>query len=313
MTLSKENDGDIVKIFVDTADLEEIKEAESWGILDGVTTNPSLIKKAVEKSGGDIGLEDMIVEILKTVDGPVSLEVGGVARDEMVEEARRLFDKFNGVNGNVVIKIPINTRMQKGDSDFEGVKAIKTLSESGIPVNCTLVMSSNQALMAAKAGAAYVSPFLGRIDDYVRGRMGLKRGEDYPKGTYYPDQLASRARDYRLNELFGDVDLEDAVYKDQKVMKVYDWANDDGIYSGLDLTWSIAKIYDNYDFDTEIIAASLRTARQVRECAEIGVDIATIPFSVIEDMMVHFKTEEGMKGFVKDVIPEYQEILKGDR
>lgn len=313
MTLSKENDGDIVKIFVDTADLEEIKEAESWGILDGVTTNPSLIKKAVEKSGGDIGLEDMIVEILKTVDGPVSLEVGGVARDEMVEEARRLFDKFNGVNGNVVIKIPINTRMQKGDSDFEGVKAIKTLSESGIPVNCTLVMSSNQALMAAKAGAAYVSPFLGRIDDYVRGMMGLKRGEDYPKGTYYPDQLASRARDYRLNELFGDVDLEDAVYKDQKVMKVYDWANDDGIYSGLDLTWSIAKIYDNYDFDTEIIAASLRTARQVRECTEIGVDIATIPFSVIEDMMVHFKTEEGMKGFVKDVIPEYQEILKGDR
>lgn len=154
-------------IFVDTADIKEIKEAESWGILDGVTTNPSLIKKAVESNDGDISLEDHIKEILKTVDGPVSLEVAGSNHDEMVKEATVLYEKFNPINKNVVIKIPVNTSMEENEDNFEGIKAIKSLSERGIPVNCTLVMSPNQALMAAKAGAAYVSPFLGRIDDYI--------------------------------------------------------------------------------------------------------------------------------------------------
>lgn len=297
-------------IFVDTADLEEIKEAESWGILDGVTTNPSLIKKAVEKNDGDISLEGHIKEILRTVDGPVSLEVGASDYEGMVSEAKTLYNKFNSVNGNVVVKIPVNTAMKNDEDNFEGIKAIKTLSEEGIPINCTLVMSPNQALMAAKAGADYVSPFLGRIDDYIRKNIGLERDDDYPKGTYYPQELVEKIRDIKLKDKIDELKKDEIVYRNQETMKVYDWGNDEGVLSGVDLVWSICQILANYTFKTKVIAASIRTSRQVRQCAEIGVDIATIPFDVIEDMMVHYKTSQGMKSFTKDVIPEYKEILK---
>ncbi|MFW5945644.1 MAG: transaldolase family protein [Candidatus Natronoplasma sp.] len=297
-------------IFVDTADLDEIKEAESWGILDGVTTNPSLIKSAVESSENDISLEKHIEEILKTVDGPVSLEATKLDSQGMVEEAEILYDKFNPVNDNVVVKIPINTAMDKDDDDFEGIKAIKVLSEKGIPVNCTLVMKPNQALMAAKAGADYVSPFLGRIDDYVRTQIGLKRGEDYPKGTYYPEELTERIREISLRKSISELERSKIIYQDEQTMDLYDWGNDRGIRSGVDLVWSIKEIFKNYSFDTQILAASIRTARQARSCAEIGVDVATLPFNVIENMMVHRKTSEGMKSFDDDVIPEYKEILE---
>ncbi len=300
-----------MEIFVDTAKIEEIKEAESWGILDGVTTNPSLIKKAMGSQEGDESLEEYIEEILRTVDGPVSLEVGGSTYDVMVSEAETLYERFNDVNDNVVIKIPVNTAMEEGDSNFEGIKAIKALSDDGIPVNCTLIMSPNQALMAAKAGAAYVSPFLGRIDDYIRDKIGLKRGEDYPKGTYYPSELVDWVRELNLNSRIHELDYDEVVYKDKEAMKLFDWGEDKGITSGVDMVWSIKQMFDNYDFDTKILAASLRTPRQVRQCAEIGVEVATIPFSVIEKMMVHYKTNQGMKSFTEDVIPEYQEILKG--
>jgi len=297
-------------IFVDTADIDEIKEAESWGILDGVTTNPSLIKSAVESSESDISLEKHIEEILKTVDGPVSLEATKLDSQGMVEEAEVLYNKFNPVNENVVVKIPINTAMGEADDDFEGVKAIKVLSEKGIPVNCTLVMKPNQALMAAKAGADYVSPFLGRIDDHIRKQIGLKRGEDYPKGTYYPEELTERIRETSLRRRISELDRSKIIYQDEQTMDLYDWGNDQGIRSGMDLVWSIKEIFKNYSFDTKILAASIRTARQARSCAEIGVDVATLPFNVIENMMVHKKTSEGMKSFDDDVIPEYKDILE---
>ncbi len=296
-------------IFVDTADLDEIKEAESWGILDGVTTNPSLIKKAVDSKESEISLEKHIEEILKTVDGPVSLETTKTDSEGMIQQAKTLYEKFNQVNDNVVIKIPINTSMSDGDDDFEGVRAIKNLSDLGIPVNCTLVMKPNQALMAAKAGAEYVSPFLGRIDDYIRGQIGLKRGEDYPKGTYYPEEMVERIRDLKMGRRITELEKDKIIYKDKEAEELFDWGNDNGVRSGIDLVWSINEIFSSYSFDTKIIAASLRTSRQVRHCAEIGVEIATIPFNVIEDMMIHHKTTEGMKAFDQDVIPEYKEIL----
>jgi len=298
-------------IFVDTAELDEIKEAESWGILDGVTTNPSLIKNAVESADGKISLEEHIEDILKTVDGPVSLEATKTDSEGMVKEAEVLYEKFNPVNENVVVKIPINTAMDKDDDNFEGVKAIKVLSEKGIPVNCTLVMKPNQALMAAKAGADYVSPFLGRIDDYIRKQIGLERGDDYPKGTHYPEELTERIRENALRRRISELDRSDIVYNDRKAMELYDWGNDQGVRSGIDLIWSIKEIFENYSFDTKLLAASIRTARQAKNCAEIGVDVATLPFNVIEDMMVHHKTKEGMKSFDEDVIPEYKNILQG--
>jgi transaldolase len=266
-----------MKIFIDTANISEIKEAISWGIVDGVTTNPSLIRKAVESEAKGMKLEDYIAEILRTAgpDRPVSLEVMGLKANDMTREAEILYDKFNDIANNVVIKIPINTYA----GYYEGLKTIKRLSEEGIPVNCTLIMTPEQALLAAKAGARYVSPFAGRIDDYIRTtKLGLKAGVDFQKGDYYP---------------WDGMEVDD-----------------NGIKSGSDLVEKVVMILDNYDYETEVIASSIRNARQVREAAMIGAHIATIPFKVLEQMLLHPKTEEGVKRFSEDAEKaNYREIF----
>ena len=155
-----------MKIFIDTADLQEIREACTWGIVDGLTTNPSLIRRALEGQD-NVDIEAHIEEICRLVPGPVSLEVASLVAEAMVAEAVGLHDRFNGISGNVVIKIPANTRTAHEEPDFEGLKAICEISRRGVPVNATLVMTPEQALLCAKAGAAYVSPFMGRVDDYV--------------------------------------------------------------------------------------------------------------------------------------------------
>ncbi len=288
-----------MKIFIDTADLDEIKEAASWGILDGVTTNPSLIKKAVEKlkaRGKQISMEDYIKEICKAVNGPVSLEVKGRSYDEMVREARILYEKFNGVNNNVVIKIPINTAFSPEEPQFEGIKAIKELESLGIPTNATLVMTPEQALLAAKAGASYVSPFLGRVDDFIRKNIGIKHG----KMDYW---------DYEAIELIEQEERKKNIEKGYEGVAAINYG-DNGIYSGVELVYDVIEIYEAYGYETKIIAASIRNARQVREVAMLGVDIATIPFTVIKEMISHYKTMEGMKKFSEDVVEEYEEIFK---
>ncbi len=265
-----------MKIFVDTAKLSEIREAISWGIVDGVTTNPSLVKKAIEEEKKDAELEDYIAEILKIAgkNRPVSLEVMGLTAEEMVREAELLYEKFNDIANNVVIKVPINT--YKGS--YEGLKTIKTLSEEGIPVNCTLIMTPEQALLAAKAGARYVSPFAGRIDDYLREeKLNMKKGVDFKKHDYYP--------------------------WDGKGV------DDNGIKSGSDLVEKTVIILENYGYDTEVIASSIRNPRQVREMALIGAHIATIPFSVLEKMLLHPKTKEGIEKFSEDAAESGYERL----
>jgi len=287
-----------MKIFVDTADLDEIREAYSWGIVDGVTTNPSLIKKAVDKRPG-LSMKDYIKDICCSVDGPVSLEVKGIKTEQIIQEAELLYETFNPVNSNVVIKVPINTAMDDGDPNFEGVKAIKILENRGIPVNVTLVMSAEQALIAAKAGASYVSPFLGRIDDYIRNRLNMV----FEKSDYF-DPLCthhSAALDSELSDEESTVDLYDRVLQTD--------ISDNGIFSGVDLVDSILTIFQKYEYNTEIIAASIRNCRQAREVAEIGVDIATLPFGVIKDMLTHYKTHEGMQKFTDDVVPEYRALF----
>jgi len=155
-----------MKIFIDTADLQEIREACTWGIVDGLTTNPSLIRRAVEGQS-NVDIEAHIEEICRLVPGPVSLEVASLGTEAMVAEAVGLHNRFNGIAGNIVIKIPANTSTGDEEPDFEGLKAICDLARRGIPVNATLVMTPEQALLCAKAGAAYVSPFMGRVDDYA--------------------------------------------------------------------------------------------------------------------------------------------------
>lgn len=291
-----------MKIFIDTADIDEIKEAESWGVLDGVTTNPSLIKKAVEKlksKGIEIEMYKYIEEICRAVDGPVSLEVKGITSDEMVREAEILYKKFNNINNNVVIKIPVNTAMEDDDEVFEGIKAIKKLSEKKIPTNATLIMNPTQALLAARAGANYVSPFLGRIDDYIRDKIGVKYGKwDYFDGRLLRE-IEKNKRNYSKNEI-------GMLY--EKLLS--DRYSDNGIYDGIELLESIIKIYHAYNFKTKIIAASIRNSFQVRKCAELGVDIATIPFKVLKEMISHYKTKEGMRKFVQDVVDEYKSIFE---
>lgn len=274
-----------MQIYIDTADIDEIKEAYSWGIVDGVTTNPSLIKKAAEKYKDKIkDLGDYIKKILETVgeDCPVSLEVISTQEDAILREAHLLFETFNPVAENVVIKVPINPRLPKSEEDpYAGLKVLKKLDEENIPTNCTLVMTPEQALLAAKAGADFVSPFAGRIDDDLRKKAGVT----FDKGDYFPAE--------------GFIPQGESVCMD-----------DNGIVSGVHLVHSIVEIFTIYDVDSEIIAASVRCAQQVRELAEVGADIATVPFTVIQSMISHHKTEEGMAAFCNDVVPEYRAIFE---
>ncbi|HLC87109.1 MAG TPA: transaldolase family protein [Candidatus Nanoarchaeia archaeon] len=267
-----------MKLFIDSADIEEIKKINSYGILDGVTTNPSLIKKAVEKykKGKKLNMELYIKEILEICKGkPVSLEVLGTDYNDMVKEARILFKKFNNVANNVYIKIPVNPCLELNcDKNSDGIKAIKTLSKEKIPVNCTLIFTPEQALLAAKAGAKIVSPFAGRIDDYIREINRIK----FKKENYFPAE---------------------GFKKGKKIL------DDNGIVSGVHLIKECVEIFKKQNIKAEILAASLRNTRQFREVAKAGADIATIPFSVIEKLLEHYKTAEGMKDFTRDIVPEY--------
>lgn len=264
-----------MQIFIDSAKLNEIKEAYEAGILDGVTTNPSLIKKAVEeikKNGKVLDMENYIKEILKTAkNARVSLEVTEYTYDKMVEQGRKLFKMFNPVAKNVYIKIPANPSFE-GDRgrDFEGLRAIKTLAGEGIPINCTLVFTPEQALLAAKAGAKIVSPFAGRVDDYLRAKNNIPFG----KSDYYPEGGK-------------------------------DGIEDNGIVSGIDLVRQIVEIFKKHCIKAEVLAASIRNARQAREAALAGANIATLPFEVIKELTLHYKTREGMRSFTDDAIPEY--------
>lgn len=208
-----------MKIFLDTANIDEIKEAVAYGVIDGATTNPSLISKEKRE------FLPLIKEILALVPGPVSVEVTATQADEMIKQAK----EYAKLSENVVIKVPIN---------LEGLKVVKTLSDLNIKTNVTLIFSASQALMAAKAGATYVSPFVGRIDD-ISG-------------------------------------------------------------SGMALVEDIVGIYSNYDYDTEVIVASVRHPLHFVQSAMIGADIATIPFSTLGKLLDHPLTDVGMERFLKD-------------
>lgn len=208
-----------MKIFIDTANIEEIRQASQLGIIAGVTTNPSLIAK----EGRDF--VQVVQEITEIVDGPISAEVTGITCEEMVAEALELAK----IHENIVIKVPMIA---------EGLKAISILAQEGIKTNCTLIFSANQALLAASAGASYVSPFVGRLDD-----IG---------------------------------------------------------YDGLQLIEELVVIFDNYCFETEIIAASIRHPMHVTESAKMGAHIATIPWKVIQQMIKHPLTDIGVEKFLSD-------------
>jgi transaldolase len=273
-----------MKLFIDSADIEEIRKIKDYGILDGVTTNPSLIKKAVEKykkKDKNLDIKKYIKDILKLCRGiPVSLEVIGINYNDMINEAKILFKKFNLVAGNVCIKIPINPCLKENCSNTsDGIKAIKYLSKNKIPVNCTLIFTPEQALLAAKAGAKYVSPFAGRIDDYIRELNKIK----FNKDDYFPQK---------------------GYLKNKKILQ------DNGIVSGVDLINQTRIIFSNKNIKSEILAASIRNKKQFRESAKAGADIATVPFSVINSLLTHYKSAEGMRKFIKDVVPEYKKLLR---
>jgi len=298
-----------VKIFIDSADIDEIRQTCSWGIIDGATTNPSLIKAAVDKRGGKITMEEYIKEILDVVPGPVSLEVIALKADEMVEQARLLYSRFNPY-GEVAIKIPINPSMRDDGFDFEGLKAIRQLSEEMIPTNATLIMNPEQALLAAKAGATYASPFAGRVDDYIRTNLGMRIAVDFRKDDYFDYELLKKITEKKLEENMRKHSSIPKLYLDEKIKNLVKLGQDNGVLSGVDLVGKILKIYRNYGYKTQVIAASIRNARQAREVAELGVDIATLPFSVLREMMRHSKTLEGMRNFTADVVPSYEELFK---
>jgi transaldolase len=268
-----------VKIFLDSADTDEISQAYDWGMVDGVTTNPTLIKQAIDKRKTSIDLEIYLRTILKTAKGtPVSIEITETDSEKIIEEGKKSFKMFNHTAKNVCIKVPINTALDEHGKQFEGLKAIKELSKQKIPVNCTLVFTPEQALLAAKAGAKYISPFVGRIDDYLRDQNKIK----YGKNDYFPES-----------------GLKNVETKD-----------DNGIFSGIELVRECVEILKIHKLNSEIIAASMRNARQVREAALAGAHIATVPFSVLKELTKHQKTYEGMKKFTDDLVPEYGKLVK---
>lgn len=212
-----------MKFFIDTANLDEIKEAQDLGVLDGVTTNPSLMAK--EGITGDEHIIAHYKAICDVVDDNVSAEVISTDFDGMISEGKALAK----IDGKIVVKIPMIK---------EGVKAIKYLHSEGIRTNCTLVFSPGQALLAAKAGASFVSPFLGRLDDIA--------------------------------------------------------------HDGMELIEQIVQIYDNYGYETEVLAASIRHTMHLVQCAEIGADVATAPFKVIMGLLKHPLTDSGLEKFLAD-------------
>jgi transaldolase len=281
-----------MRLFLDTANLDEIKEAVSWNIIDGITTNPTLIKKAIlayRNTDAELDMEGYIKKILAQVGrlSPVSLEVAGLTVDEMVGQGMILYEKFNPVAGNVVIKIPVCTMDTKGQGQpFDGISAIQSLADEKIPVNATLVFTPEQALLAAKAGAEYVSPFAGRVDDRIRKQAGVS----FEKSDYFPaDGMCAGANQDNL-------------------------LSDQGIVSGVDLISRIVEIFTRYEIECEVIAASLRNPIQVREVAEAGADIATMPFEILKAMIFHPGTAAGIEAFTDDLMNEYLELFnKNDR
>ncbi|MDL5513846.1 fructose-6-phosphate aldolase [Arenibacter sp. M-2] len=212
-----------MKFFIDTANLAQIKEAQELGVLDGVTTNPSLMAK--EGITGRNNILKHYVDICNIVDGDVSAEVISTDLKGMIKEGEELAE----LHGQIVVKVPMIK---------DGIKAIKYFADKGIRTNCTLVFSCGQALLAAKAGAAYVSPFIGRLDDIST--------------------------------------------------------------DGLNLISEIRHIYDNYEFDTQILAASVRHTMHVIDCAKIGADVMTGPLSAIEGLLKHPLTDSGLAKFLED-------------
>ncbi|MEM8870399.1 MAG: fructose-6-phosphate aldolase [Pseudomonadota bacterium] len=217
-----------MKFFADTAEIDDIKELAETGLLDGVTTNPSLIMK----SGRDI--KEVTAEICALVDGPVSAETVALDAEGMIAEGRELAK----IADNITIKVPLT---------WDGIKACKTLSDEGRMVNVTLCFSPNQAILAAKAGATFISPFVGRLDD---------------------------------------INLD-----------------------GMELIEDIRTIYDNYGFETQILAASIRSVNHIAECGRIGADVITAPPAVIRKMVSHPLTDKGLEAFLADWAKTGQKIL----
>ena len=212
-----------MKFFIDTANLDQIKEAQSLGILDGVTTNPSLMAK--DGISGEKNILNHYVNICNLVSGDVSAEVISVDFDGIIKEGERLAS----LHSQIVVKVPMIE---------EGVKALRFFSDKGIKTNCTLIFSVGQALLAAKAGATYVSPFIGRLDDIST--------------------------------------------------------------DGLSLISEIRDVYDNYAYETEILAASIRHTMHIIDCAKIGADVMTGPLSAIKGLLKHPLTDTGLEKFLSD-------------
>lgn len=209
-----------MKFFIDTANLAEIKEANELGMIDGVTTNPSLVAKE-----GDVDFKEHIAKICSIVKGDVSAEVTALDTAGMLQQGRELAK----IAPNVVVKCPLT---------LDGLKATRVLTDEGTGVNVTLCFSATQAIMAAKAGAKYISPFIGRLDDIGQ--------------------------------------------------------------NGMQLIQDIVQIYGNYDFKTQVLAASIRHPMHIVDCGLIGADVATIPFKVIQQLVKHPLTDKGLEGFLSD-------------
>ena len=286
-----------MQLYLDSAKLDEIKKLSSLGLIHGVTTNPSLIKIAAESMPDKPDLESYIKELQKAFYGPLSVEVISTDRQSMYREAMLIKEKFGMHNNNVVVKIPICTAKEMDDKNWDsGLEIIKSLSLQNIPVNTTLVLSPSQALLAANAGAKYVSPFAGRLDDYL-----VK--------AYFPGTKRSKS-DYFPREGMTASNSKDVGTAIQRVIHgLPNYVNDDGTVSGVHLVGRIVTVLKNSNLDCKVLAASLRNPRQVVEMAEVGADIATVDYNTIVAMAMHQVSCDGIRRFAQDTIEEYRKLF----
>ena len=212
-----------MKLFIDSANVDEIRTVKSWGIIDGVTTNPTLLAKEIKRSGRK--RQDILKEICELINGSVSAEGMSLDANGILKEGEELA----GIHPNICVKVPVTV---------EGIKGMRRLRDKGIKVNATLVFSCNQALLAAKAGANYVSPFIGRLDDAG--------------------------------------------------------------WEGMQLIYEIITMFENYDFETEVLVASVRHPVHIVEASKLGAPICTVPFKILEQMFNHPLTDKGIEKFVED-------------
>nr|AIF18666.1 Transaldolase superfamily protein (talA, talB) [uncultured marine group II/III euryarchaeote KM3_83_G03] len=277
-----------MKFFINTADIDEIRDADSYGVLDGVTTDTISLKMAKVKHNFE-DIKKYLKDIMKILgDRPITIMVTGTNQEDIRAELLRIVKLFKK-QANLVVSIPVNPSTDEDNKNsLDSIKLIREFSKEGLRINASLVMTPEQALLAAKAGASYVSIAAGRLDDYIREtKIGMIEGKDFEQKDYFPAE--------------------------GWISEKGDFIDDAGITSGVEVLEQTALVLKNYNLNAKIIASDARNSQQIRQFALVGVDGVSLSLDMIKQLNIHNKTMKGVREFSGEALPEYKEFLKDQR